>query len=46
MDRNETRQHIARILARHVESEGFCKCCNQPWPCDLRVVRELTKEGK
>lgn len=28
-----------KILAkRHGESEGFCRCCGEPWPCDVRLI--------
>lgn len=32
------------IVERHVESETLCKCCDQPWPCDVRVIATLLLE--
>ncbi len=26
------------ICRRHKMSEGFCRCCNEPWPCDVTVI--------
>jgi len=39
---------LNRISKRHEDSVGLCKCCSQPWPCDvqriIRVVNELLRE--
>jgi hypothetical protein len=29
------------IVARHQDGGGLCKCCAQPWPCDLARVFTL-----
>ena len=34
------------IFQRHVESESLCKCCDQPWPCDTRLVETLLTTAK
>lgn len=26
------------ICRRHKMSDGFCRCCNEPWPCDVTVI--------
>lgn len=34
---------LESVIRRHRPSEGFCRCCSQPWPCDLaRVVLRIT----
>lgn len=32
---------MVTIMKRHRFSEGFCSCCGQPWPCDVRLVQGL-----
>ncbi len=29
---------LRKIIERHADSEGFCRSCFQPWPCDMKVV--------
>ena len=32
---------IVTIIRRHRNIEGFCQCCHQPWPCDVRILERL-----
>ena len=29
---------VVTITKRHANAEGFCRCCLQPWPCDVRIL--------
>ena len=29
------------LIKRHVNDEGFCICCDQPWPCDVRLIKGI-----
>lgn len=32
---------VVTILNRHKYNEGFCECCGQPWPCDIRILEGI-----
>ena len=41
---------LVTIIKRHRNLEGFCRCCAQPWPCDVRImsgilITEVPSEG-
>ena len=34
---------VVTMVNRHKESEGFCQCDGQPWPCDLKILSDFFK---
>ena len=32
---------VVTIIKRHQNVEGFCQCCGQAWPCDVRILEGL-----
>lgn len=32
---------VVTIVKRHRNEAGFCRCDNQPWPCDVRIMSGL-----
>ncbi len=32
---------LVTIISRHQNCEGFCECCNQAWPCDVRIIEGI-----
>lgn len=32
---------VVTILNRHANDEGFCRCCAQAWPCDVRILEGI-----
>lgn len=32
---------VVTIIKRHRNEQGFCRCCSQPWPCDVRIMSRL-----
>jgi hypothetical protein len=37
---------IETVVRRHQNRQGFCQCCDQPWPCDVRVISGLILVGE
>jgi hypothetical protein len=40
----ENRQEMLRIADRHLNFEGLCRSCGQPWPCDVERIRLILRE--
>jgi hypothetical protein len=32
---------VVTIIQRHQNVEGFCQCCFQSWPCDVRILEGI-----
>ncbi len=43
-DIEETVRNLQTLIARHAESEGFCRCDGQPWPCDVRILASAVRQ--
>jgi len=32
---------MVTLMNRHRNSEGFCRTCAEPWPCDVRIIEKM-----
>ena len=37
---------LVTIINRHQNVEGFCQCCSQAWPCDVRIIEGICLKQK
>lgn len=44
--REEKVHALHTMIARHRNDKGLCRCCGQPWPCDLRILANFFKGWK
>ena len=43
MTRQEEALAMHTLVMRHRRGDGFCRCCGQPWPCDVRILSDFFK---
>ncbi len=44
--RSRAVSRIIEITRRHRGSDGLCRSCYQPWPCDVEILRRILAREK